>query len=181
MQLPFAVIPLIRFTGDPERMGVFANATWVKALSWSAAALILVLNFWLVVTQAGPWTTAAPWHALLVLPPVAAVIGLLIWISFGNTRGAMKEDAAPGAAVVANLPAPIYRTILVPLDHSDRDRAAVAHATAMARVHGATLHLLHIEEGVTSQLYGSLSSTAEVHAGEEYLQGIAQLLAKQIS
>ena len=34
MQLPFAVIPLIRFTGDPERMGTFANALWVKILSW---------------------------------------------------------------------------------------------------------------------------------------------------
>src|SRR5262249_30447183 len=39
MQLPFAVIPLIRFTSDPARMGEFANRTWVKVLAWSSAAI----------------------------------------------------------------------------------------------------------------------------------------------
>ena len=47
MQLPFAVIPLIHFTNDRRRMGSFANRAWVKVLSWSCAAVILVLNFWL--------------------------------------------------------------------------------------------------------------------------------------
>ena len=47
----------------------------------------------------------------------------------------------------------------------------------VARLHGATLHLLHVEEGVTSQLYGALSSTAEIHEGEEYFHGIVQSLA----
>ena len=48
MQLPFAVIPLIHFTNDRERMGAFANRVWVQMLAWIAAALILVLNIWLV-------------------------------------------------------------------------------------------------------------------------------------
>jgi len=46
----------------------------------------------------------------------------------------------------------------------------------MARLHGATLHLVHVEEGATSQLYGALASTAEVHAGEEYFEGIVRSL-----
>ena len=46
----------------------------------------------------------------------------------------------------------------------------------MARLHGATLHLIHVEEGVTSQLYGALSSTAEIHEGEEYFTGIVRTL-----
>ena len=37
MQLPFAVIPLIHFTSDRRRMGVFANKAWVQWLSWAAA------------------------------------------------------------------------------------------------------------------------------------------------
>ena len=76
-----------------------------------------------------------------------------------------------------DLPVPHYRNILVPLDHSARDRAAIAHAVALARSHGATLHLLHVEEGVTSQLFGSLSSTEEIISGEEYFGGIVQSLA----
>ena len=99
-------------------------------------------------------------------------MALLAWITFaGATRAALRiRAAAAGVTVAANLPAPVYRRILVPLDHIRRDRAAIAHAAAMARLHGATLHLLHVEEGATSQLFGALASDAEIHAGEEYFQ-----------
>ena len=59
-------------------------------------------------------------------------------------------------------------------DHTRLDRLAVGHAAALARTHGSSLYLLHVEEGVTSQVYGSLASTAEVEAGQEYLDRIAQ-------
>ena len=36
LQLPFAVIPLVQFTNDRGRMGEFANAAWVRALSWAS-------------------------------------------------------------------------------------------------------------------------------------------------
>ena len=81
--------------------------------------------------------------------------------------------------VAADLHAPVYRTILVPLDHSACDRAAIAHAAYLARPHDAVLHLLHVEEGATSRLFGPLASDAEVHAGEEYFRGILESLAKQ--
>ena len=45
------------------------------------------------------------------------------------------------------------------------------------KLHGARIYLLHVEEGVTSQVYGQESSTAEVEAGEEYLERIAQIAA----
>ena len=49
----------------------------------------------------------------------------------------------------------------------------------MSRLHNAKLFLLHVEEGVTSQVYGSLSSTAEVAAGQQYLDGIVRSLEDQ--
>ena len=79
----------------------------------------------------------------------------------------------------AEAPAPIYRRILVPLDHTDLDHLAMSHAAAMARLYGAKIYLLHVEEGVTSQVYGQDASTAEVEAGEEYLERIAQSLRDQ--
>ncbi len=176
MQLPFAVIPLIRFTSDPQRMGEFANRAWVKLLAWSIAALILVLNFWLVYDVAGGWIVASPWRIALITPMMAALIGLLAWITFFGGHARPAGLTPEGAIVAADLPEPVYRRILVPLDHSVRDRAAIAHAAAMARLHGATLHLLHVEEGVTSQLFGALSSTAEIKAGEEYFEGILEAL-----
>jgi manganese transport protein len=180
MQLPFAVIPLIRFTSDRTRMGEFVNRAWVKILAWSSAALILVLNFWLAAQDIGPWMMASPWRIAVVGPVIAGVIALLGWIIFFKpTPPRSEEESGKGEAVAANLPEPVYKRILVPLDHTARDRAAIAHAAAMARLHGATLHLLHVEEGVTSQLYGALSSTAEIQAGEEYFHGIMESLAKE--
>ena len=102
---------------------------------------------------------------------------LLARVTFGATIVPVPKVESSGAAVAADLPVPHYRKILVPLDHSTRDRAAIAHAVAMARSHGATLHLLHVEEGVTSQLFGSLSSTEEILSGEEYFGAIVQSLA----
>jgi manganese transport protein len=50
-QLPFAVIPLIQFTGSRAKMGVFANSRFTQVLAWVVAAAILFFNFellWLI-------------------------------------------------------------------------------------------------------------------------------------
>lgn len=182
MQLPFAVIPLIRFTNDSRRMGDFANRAWVRILAWSSAAVIIALNLWLVASTIGPWMAQTAWHALVAGPPILAVLVLLARVTFGSTTVPVPKAESSGLVVAADLPVPHYRKILVPLDHSARDRAAIAHAVAMARSHGATLHLLHVEEGVTSQLFGALSSTEEILSGEEYFGAIVQsLVASGIS
>jgi manganese transport protein len=49
----------------------------------------------------------------------------------------------------------------------------------MAKLHGATVFLLHVEEGVTSQIYGKEASTAEVELGQEYLDRIAETIRQQ--
>lgn len=45
MQLPFAVIPLVLFVSDRRKMGEFVISRKLAALSWTVAAVILVLNF----------------------------------------------------------------------------------------------------------------------------------------
>lgn len=44
MQLAFAVIPLLVFTGDRRKMGPFVNPLWIQILAWSTAVVIVVLN-----------------------------------------------------------------------------------------------------------------------------------------
>src|SRR3954466_15591210 len=44
MQLPFAVIPLVRFVSDRRKMGDFAISRSVAALAWIVAGIIVVLN-----------------------------------------------------------------------------------------------------------------------------------------
>ncbi len=45
MQLPFAVIPLVRFVSDRRKMGVFVIPGWVAVLAWIVSGIILALNF----------------------------------------------------------------------------------------------------------------------------------------
>jgi manganese transport protein len=47
-QLPFAVIPLIQFTGDRSKMGEFTNSRITMAIAWVVAGAILFFNAELV-------------------------------------------------------------------------------------------------------------------------------------
>ncbi len=44
MQLPFAVVPLVRFATDRAKMGRFVAPRWMGALAWAIAAAIIALN-----------------------------------------------------------------------------------------------------------------------------------------
>jgi len=46
LQLSFAVVPLVLFTGSRKKMGEFVNGRGLQALAWFAAALIAGLNGW---------------------------------------------------------------------------------------------------------------------------------------
>jgi len=41
----------------------------------------------------------------------------------------------------------MYRRILVPLEHTDTDRAILVHVRGLARVCGASLVLIHVADG----------------------------------
>lgn len=49
LQLSFAVIPLVKFTGERAKMGVFTNSRWLQTVAWAVAILIAVLNAFLLV------------------------------------------------------------------------------------------------------------------------------------
>jgi len=181
MQLPFAVIPLLQFTNDPVRMGQFANQRWVRALGWLCAVLITGLNGWLFFQSVSDWAQSRPWVWFVALPAAAALAWLLLWITFQPTiyqwrKRFISSELETSEATSGPFPAPTYSRILVPLDHSSLDRVALAHAAALAHAHKARLFLLHVEEDVTSQVYGAMASTAEVELGRDYLARLVKSL-----
>ena len=184
MQLPFAVVPLVHFTSDRKRMGEFANGLWVKLLAWITVLVIVALNVKLVADQVGEWMRSQPRYEWLLVGVVIPILGalalLLLWIAVepwleGWIRFVPRRAGLPATAETA-FEELHYRNILVPLDHSQRDPAALSHAAALAKVYGATLHLLHVEEGVTSQVYGEAASTDEEETGEKYFASILERL-----
>jgi manganese transport protein len=55
LQLSFAVFPLVLFTSDKGKMGEFVNGPAVKWLAWFVAAIIALLNGWLLVQTFRNW------------------------------------------------------------------------------------------------------------------------------
>ncbi|WP_405702625.1 Nramp family divalent metal transporter [Ancylobacter terrae] len=52
LQLPFAIVPLIMFTADKRKMGVFTAPRWQTVLAALAATMIIALNIKLLVDLA---------------------------------------------------------------------------------------------------------------------------------
>ncbi|WP_419868270.1 Nramp family divalent metal transporter [Chryseobacterium sp. CT-SW4] len=48
MQLSFAVVPLVMFTSDKEKMGSFVNKPFLKISAWIITFIIIVLNLYLL-------------------------------------------------------------------------------------------------------------------------------------
>ena len=190
LQLPFAVIPLVHLTNSRQRMGAFANGPWLRMAAWFSTAVILVLNVWLLIENARDWIIGSgayrPWVLLAVtISGIAFSAFLVIITGWPKFRSRWTKEFAPKPiAVTVPETAPVwtqkkYSKILVPLDHSSADQEALGNALALAKMHDAQLVLFHVEEGVNSQLFGSLSSTAEVAEGQVYLSSILKSLRQQ--
>jgi manganese transport protein len=68
MQLGFAVWPLMRFTGEKNKMGEFANGFWIKLLGWTTALIIIVLNVKLLFDTFLPTSLTSAIYGALGLP-----------------------------------------------------------------------------------------------------------------
>ena len=187
LQLPFAIIPLIHFTSNRSKMGPFANGWKLRLAGWVTAAVVVGLNLWLALQTITQWAASsgsmAPVVWTLSILLCGALLTLLAWVTFQPLHsGATPRPSStlPTLGLESAVPhlvaAPSYQRILVPLDHSPLDRLALSHAAALAAQHGARVFLLHVEEGVTSQIYGPDASTAEVEAGREYLDLLVESL-----
>jgi len=55
LQLSFAVIPLVQFTGERRKMGPFTNGPVFGGVAWSVALVILGLNGWLLIGAVRAW------------------------------------------------------------------------------------------------------------------------------
>lgn len=170
IQLPFAVVPLIHFTSDRERMGGLTSPPLLRAAAWLTAWLIIGLNVWLA------FQTLNGWVGLAIALPLGLLLAYVIAQPWIAKKRLSETPVLPVAPVEDGIDQPVYRSILVPLDHTELDRAALTHAHALARVYGAKLLLLHVEESVASQVYGAMAETAEEKEGVRYLRQITERL-----
>jgi manganese transport protein len=188
LQLPFAVVPLLHFTSDARRMGEFANPRWVRILGWLCVTIIVILNGHLVLDQVGDWVEGVHgfWLALVLYPPIVGCALLLAWLVVSPWLIALRPPIAVEAAaqatardVAGGLSEPRYARIGVALDHSPQDTAALRHAVALARQHGAELVLLHVVQGVGGQVHGREAADRERRTDQVYVEQLAHELREQ--
>lgn len=184
LQLGFAVIPLIHFTSDKAKMGIYAISTWMKIAAWLIAIVIVSLNAQLVIQEVESWLAAAGTNVWiiwsLVIPAIAAAFGLLLYITFKpviDKRRIEKATRLPhGEARDLQIKTgPSYQRIAVTIDFSDIDSITIKSALSQGGK-DAKYQLIHIVETVGALLYGSDIADSESKKDAQALEDYAQQL-----
>jgi manganese transport protein len=184
LQLGFAIVPLIHFTSDKEKMGVYANKNWVKILAWLIATIIVGLNVKLVYEEVLIWLTAAGDNAwiiwITVIPIAVAAFILLLYITFKpllEKRKLEKEAIIPhGTAVELQISdTPSYHRIAICIDFSDIDQLAINSAISQGG-RSAQYKLIHIVETAGALVYGSDIADHESEQDKQALYQYAEQL-----
>ena len=188
LQLPFAVVPLVKFTSSKRRMGEFRTALAWQVVAWAVAAVIVTLNAKLVYDEIAGWTAAAGgygWVVLLTLIPLTlALIGVLGFITLRRDHPLdVGDEPEVSADQVADAAAGIHRDIKrigVALDATATDAPTLAEAVRVARQYGATLVLMHVVEGVGGQWFGHFADDEERRQDERYVNELAVRLNRDL-
>ncbi len=159
LQLGFAVIPLIHFTSDREKMKEFAIKPWVRICAWAAAGLIVSLNVKLVIESITGWISGSqdPTYIYLFIIPLVSAAGLLLaYITFFpffkkilQRAKAKTPHGEQRPILIAHEPA--YRHIAVAVDFSEKDSIAISHALAQGGKRASYL-LIHVVETAGARL-----------------------------
>jgi manganese transport protein len=181
IQLPFAVIPLIRFTSDKQLMGVFVNKVWVKVLAWIVAGVICMLNSALLISQISQWISGAGanavWLWLTAVPLAVAGALFQIYISLPKSWKVWRKPA-PRVPERIELVPQRFSKIGVAIDYSPVDAKVLSHAQSLAKGYGASLFLFHVVEGVGGQLFGSDAFDDEARQDKEHIESVAEQIRK---
>ncbi len=195
LQLPFAVIPLIHFTSNRENMGVFATPRWARVLAWSAAAVIVVLNIWLMFGEIGGWVRSlaesgeriGPFPAAWVLGTglyalIAAAMALLVWVTIKPLVQPMarwSEEATETLDWATAMRPHSVHAIGVALERSPADTEILRRALSLAKPGTTRFVLLHVSDTPITQIYGADAADRHTEADSAYLDEVAQGLSAQ--
>jgi len=185
LQLGFAIIPLIHFTSDKEKMQTFAIGSKIKILAWISAIVIVSLNVKLVIETIGEWigSASSPLALWLTVVPLAAGAGvLLLYTTFKPFVAKAKKirTHVPHGLVrdIDKLTQPVYKRIAVAIDFSEMDTLAISHAVAQGKQDAEYL-LVHIVETAGAAVLGSSTGDHETESDEANMnEYVSRLRAK---
>lgn len=186
LQLGFAVIPLIHFNSDREKMKEYTIKTWVKILAWLSALIIVSLNVQLVIEEIGSWlsstTVSVLWIYLLVIPLTITIGLLLLYVflmPFFRKHERKISNVPHGEALeIGELEQVEYKKIGITVDFSKNDRNTFRHALIQGGK-SADYYLIHIVETAAARFHGEkvldLETQSDTDNLEKYQQNLKDL------
>ncbi len=95
LQLPFAIVPLLRFTGSAAIMGERVSPAPIRWLAALAAAAVICANAALVASILRQLRDVSPAAAALGVLFAAGAVGLLVWTACAPLRTVRTASAGP--------------------------------------------------------------------------------------
>lgn len=183
LQLPFAIIPLIHFTSDRNKMGLFANGMILKLLAWVAAAIIVALNLRLVLDASTQFLTGSSvWLLIVVLPGLLLLIGVFLYISVVPLFVAPRIWGAgvitQSQSIARQIKPVEIRNIGAALEHTAGDAEIISAAQSVAKLYKARLTLLHVVETPGTLVLGETSDSLHSREDHAYLEDLAKEIEK---
>jgi manganese transport protein len=183
LQLPFAIIPLIHFTSDKKKMGTFANNLFVKIAVWIVAAIIVALNLKLVFDELMVWGSASPWLWVVLAPLVLLLVGALGFITFlplfRKGTAWTTTDGQAGERLAKQIRPMTIKHIGLALEHTEGDAKIISAAITLAKIHNASITLVHVVDTPGVTVYGKESESLHSANDKAYLDRLAEEVAER--
>lgn len=180
MQLGFAIIPLIHFVSDKNKMGEFAIKPWTKIFSWLIAGILVYLNIKMLGEQASE-LFKLPGHTIGKVAIIAGssfLGGLLLYVivfPWLKKLGRQLPNLHRPMPELKSLTVPKFNRVAVALDFTEGDEKIIAYALSQGQ-EGTRYTLIHIVESAASRLLGASADDFETaQDGERLLQYAEQL------
>lgn len=185
MQLGFAIIPLIHFVSDKEKMGAFVIKNYVKVLAWVSATIIVGLNVKLVSEILTEWILS-PNNGdfvlkLIVIPIVVLAAMILLYITFKPFFSKRQEFAEPiphgTFSELTKIIPEKFKCVAIAVDFSKMDQKTIGHALAQGGK-DAEYILIHIVETAGAIVFGNEIRDFETESDEKNLNMYAENLSR---
>lgn len=183
LQLGFAIIPLIHFVSDKQKMKGFHIGRKTQIAAWVIALVIVALNARLVYDEITGWLATSENPTVLWLTVVPLSLGFLVLLMYiifkplisKRRTAAFNHSPHHLALEVPRREVRGRRNIAVTVDFSKADEAALNSAFSLG---GQQAHytLIHVVETVGAMVYGAGTDDHETTIDEKLLLEYEEML-----
>lgn len=175
MQLGFAIIPLIHFVSDKQRMKNFVIPAYVKILAWLSALVIVSLNIKLVMEQLLAFLNNNDFgliaKVIAVLITLCAALLLIVAVVYPLIKNKKETADLLHGSKVQFIPDTVasYKKVAIAVDFSASDQKTINHAIMLGGNRARYL-LIHVVESAGAFVFGKDVSDFESTSDTENLK-----------